>query len=609
MNNMFKLILSLSLSGTILSLILLSIKPLIENKISKSMQYYIWIVVLLRLILPFSLEESLMNKIFYKNITPALVSTNQEMHIPNNENSSIIDLSITSGAKELQENKSYDYININSRSNFSNIFNSFNNYMFYIYLLGVIIAITINIANYLKFLRTLQNSYKKASCQENLLLSSLNNSRIKVALFRSSLVNTPMLVGIFNPNIVIPDVNYSENQLRYILSHELIHLKRFDIGLKWLAMLTTSIHWFNPMMILIKKEINNICELSCDEAIIRNLNNDEKQEYGDTLIFTAAQYNYPLDSLQATMCAEKKVLRKRLLSITNYNKQSKLRILTSLLLLTVIIFSSLYLGVCTIKTPKEPPQVIITNETDYAQNTYAILSSKWNGEENTEYSLYELAKENNLFKDLHFITANEKIRVDFAKFKPDSISVKVALFKDINSESPLKILKVPVHNNRRGVYEFNNPYDPDEDKLGVKCKVFSISATWGNNSCEYIFATETPSHFSISTIPAGYGMNKFSKLQDEADKGNRPDLLDSEAVALEFLNSYDFTEYMKRRSIEGINKKPISISNYSDYTVMKYGLENQYGYIELKLTQPQKSDDNSIWVVDLYNVKLKTYSE
>lgn len=608
MNDVFKLILSLSLSGTILSLILLLIKPLIENRISKSVQYYIWIVVLLRLILPFSFEENLMNKVFYLTNTQAIVSTNHESYIANNESFSIINTLTFSDAEEKLDNESSNY-NSDSSSYSRGLFNIFNDYIFYIYLLGVIFAIAINIISYVKFTRELQSSYKNANIQEHLVLSSLIKRNKKVSLFRSSLVNTPMLVGLFNPKIIIPDVNYNEKQLRYILSHELIHLNRFDIELKWLAMLATSIHWFNPIMMLIRKEFNNICELSCDEAVIRNLNNDEKQEYGDTLIFTAAQYKYPSSKLQATMCAEKKTLRKRLLSIMNYNKKSKLKILTSVLLLTVIILSSLYVGACTIETPKEPPQVIITNETDYAQNTYTIHKNKWNGEENTEHSFYEIAKENNLFTDLHFITADEKIRVGFGKFKPDSISVKVALFKDIHSELPLKIVDVPVNNSRSGVYEFYNSNNIDNNVVGAKIKTFSISATWGNNSCEYIFVTETPSHFSISTKPAGYGINKFSKLQAEADKGNRPDLLDAEAVALEFLKSNEFTEYLKIRAIEGVNIDPISISNYNDYTIVKYGLEKQYGYIELKLIQPGKSDDNSIWMVDLYNVKMRTYSD
>ena len=65
MNETVKLILSLSLSGSILAGLLFAVKPLINNRVSQAFQYYIWLLVLLRLALPFSFEESLMNRAFY----------------------------------------------------------------------------------------------------------------------------------------------------------------------------------------------------------------------------------------------------------------------------------------------------------------------------------------------------------------------------------------------------------------------------------------------------------------------------------------------------------------------------------------------------------------
>ena len=76
-------------------------------------------------------------------------------------------------------------------------------------------------------------------------------------------------------------------------------------------MIAASIHWFNPFIYLIKKEINHACELACDEAVIKNLSSSEKQAYGDTLISVVAEHKYPLGVLQATMCEEKKSLKKK----------------------------------------------------------------------------------------------------------------------------------------------------------------------------------------------------------------------------------------------------------------------------------------------------------
>ena len=69
--------------------------------------------------------------------------------------------------------------------------------------------------------------------------------------------------------------------------------------------IATSIHWLNPLMYFVKKEINHACELACDEPVIKNLNPSEKQAYGNTLISVVAESKYPFGVLQAAMCEEK----------------------------------------------------------------------------------------------------------------------------------------------------------------------------------------------------------------------------------------------------------------------------------------------------------------
>jgi len=81
MNEQIKLILSLSLSGSILAGIVIVMKPFIKHKLSRSIQYYIWIVVLLRLLIPFSIEDSIMNKVFYGNQTSIVINAQDEYRV------------------------------------------------------------------------------------------------------------------------------------------------------------------------------------------------------------------------------------------------------------------------------------------------------------------------------------------------------------------------------------------------------------------------------------------------------------------------------------------------------------------------------------------------
>lgn len=340
MNETVKLLLSLSLSGSILAVLIFSLKPFIKQKLSKSIQYYIWIVVLLRLTLPFSFETSIMNKLFYGNQIP-VVATSQGIIQP------VVDTSLNiskTNVLPIVQKSLPNAVNNGEVVQGRNFMDLFNQYSLYLWLLGVIIALTVNLTGYARFLKYLKGANIPATSRENEMLVTLLRGRRKVRLFRNRFLSTPMLIGVARPYIIIPDVNFSETQLKNILLHEIVHLRRFDIGVKWLTMIASVVHWFNPLMYFIKKQINNSCELACDEAVIKNLSPSEKQAYGDTLISVVAQYKYPSGILQVTMCEEKKGLKERLLAIMNHSRKSRGIIILSAILLGGVIFGALYLG-------------------------------------------------------------------------------------------------------------------------------------------------------------------------------------------------------------------------------------------------------------------------
>lgn len=366
MNEAIKLILSLSLSGSILAGLLFALKPFLKHKISKSLQYYVWVVVLLRLVLPFSFEESIMNKVFYYDQTSATIIS-QEPVKPTND---LIGLNESNmNAAELTNIKDTSNVVYNKEINYKKIFvDLFNQYALYILLIGSIVAFTVNVTGYVKFKKYIKSENRPATDEEKMMLSSLLISnraqfnRCMVGLVRNRFVATPMLIGIVHPCIILPDIGYTEKQLKNILLHEITHLNRFDILIKWLALVATSLHWFNPLIYFIKKEVNHACELACDEAVIKNLNTAEKQDYGDTLISLVAENKYPVGVLQATMCEEKKTLKERLVAIMAQKGNSKIIMIFSVILLAVIVFSALYLGAGVGSGKKTPPRIYINAE-------------------------------------------------------------------------------------------------------------------------------------------------------------------------------------------------------------------------------------------------------
>lgn len=93
-----------------------------------------------------------------------------------------------------------------------------------------------------------------------------------------------MLVGILFPSIYIPNKEISNENMRMIFRHKLIHYKRRDLLFKWISLLANVIHWFNPMSYILCSNLSEACELSCDMDVTKNMTLDEPQIYMKTIL-------------------------------------------------------------------------------------------------------------------------------------------------------------------------------------------------------------------------------------------------------------------------------------------------------------------------------------
>lgn len=105
-----------------------------------------------------------------------------------------------------------------------------------------------------------------------------------VSIYTNSMVSSPLLIGFFHPCIILPSEEIQDIDLQNTIHHELIHFIHKDMFYKWLVQLTICIHWFNPFVYLIARETGRLCELSCDEEVIKKLDEKGKREYGNTLL-------------------------------------------------------------------------------------------------------------------------------------------------------------------------------------------------------------------------------------------------------------------------------------------------------------------------------------
>ena len=110
---------------------------------------------------------------------------------------------------------------------------------------------------------------------------------------QSAQVSSPLTYGILRPVILLPaDMERSdETALTYILTHEFIHIRRFDGVTKLVFAAVLCIHWFNPLAWVLYVLANRDLELSCDERVMDTLGGGEKASYALTLINMAEAQN------------------------------------------------------------------------------------------------------------------------------------------------------------------------------------------------------------------------------------------------------------------------------------------------------------------------------
>ena len=121
------------------------------------------------------------------------------------------------------------------------------------------------------FLRTIKK-YSVPEC-------SLENIPKRLTVRKTELLDAPLIVGLIKPVLYLPQTEIKEEKLDYILLHELTHYRRHDLLYKWFAMLVSSIHWFNPFVYIVSRQIDEECEVSCDYAVCKTLTEPQKKDY------------------------------------------------------------------------------------------------------------------------------------------------------------------------------------------------------------------------------------------------------------------------------------------------------------------------------------------
>lgn len=209
--------------------------------------------------------------------------------------------------------------------------------LFYSYLAGAAAFLLCQGVSYVRFRRTVRRwrSGVTRGDYRALLQDTARSLNVTAPeMFVCEAISTPAVTGVLHPRLLLPHERYDVQELRYILRHELCHLKRRDMLLKLVLLAANAMHWFNPVVYLMLRQADEDIELACDSAATDGLDRAERAAYSRTLLAAVQSH---VRALPATTCFGGTVerLKRRITNVLGAQKKRGLGVVALVLALTL----------------------------------------------------------------------------------------------------------------------------------------------------------------------------------------------------------------------------------------------------------------------------------
>ncbi len=255
-----------SFSLSVIALLIMAFSPLLSRRYTAKCRYYLWAVVFVALLLPIRPQISVV-------LPEALRST-----LPSN---------ITDGGATLSPSANIPIFGTMYVPNAAKT-QDWMQYAEVLWAIGVICFLAWHTFQHVRFLSSVKRWSENIEDTAMLELFTHTKSKLglqdRIMIKSCACIKTPMLVGLLRPTVLIPQSSFLQDELSLILKHELIHYKRKDLRNKALMMLALSVHWFNPVVYLTVKSALNLCEISCDEEVLKEMDAKSRARYGESII-------------------------------------------------------------------------------------------------------------------------------------------------------------------------------------------------------------------------------------------------------------------------------------------------------------------------------------
>ncbi len=251
MEIIFTEIFNMSVTASILIIAVILLRLILKNA-PKWTRYILWLLVALRLVIPFTFESRF-----------SLVPNAQAINSTSNSSTSYVSSVVNSeGFQTMQSAVSLpDEVSIIT-------------ILTYFWIIGVTAMLIYMLFSYLHLHFKLRESVE---IKDNILICDR--------------ISSPFVFGIIRPRIYLPSA-LSDEEKTYVIAHEQAHIKHYDNILKPFGYLILSIHFFNSLCWIAFRLFTKDIELACDERVIKNYDIQDKKGYSTALLSCSIERNF-----------------------------------------------------------------------------------------------------------------------------------------------------------------------------------------------------------------------------------------------------------------------------------------------------------------------------
>lgn len=293
-----------SLNMAFLILLLVLMEPLLKRFLSAGCLYWLWIILLVGLLLPIRVDTN--KALIYIGLPQRSVEDEVDLGIPSSSNlqneidrNQVLQNQLTqdtiSRSRGRQESWYYFMKQIVT-AELSNI--AHNKYLLLSLVWGIVAILLLAVKGFehVTYVKRLKRFIIPVGNEDIMKeynhcireLKDKHRERVSlingVILYKCSIITCPISIGILKPVILLPNESYVDKDMYFIIKHELIHILRRDSFVKLIRLIVLSLNWYNPLVYVLSRHLEEWCEASCDEQVLLNATRSECFSYSRLLL-------------------------------------------------------------------------------------------------------------------------------------------------------------------------------------------------------------------------------------------------------------------------------------------------------------------------------------